>query len=397
MGLFKRLFHGKKRTEEQMTERFDAVLLPESGLSKEADHQRQIGHHVLDHCEQIIEAARELDETKKEYDIVTRYLEDIETLTGLPDEKKNELSSIAEQLCRLNEKRNDYLNTSKKISDTDYVMMERMQDEIPDAIRRLQTNEAYQTTVKSDMSYLEGEKMQWTLLRNSLLHEKYVLRIASYLVFSVFFLLLVLLAVLQAGFSVDVTWGWIVVAVLAAGGGFFILIRYQNARSGIARAELNANHAIALLNRTKIKYVNITNAVDYACEKYHVKGSRELNYRWQQYQEALREKERYERANDEFGVYSHRLTAKLQEYELYDAKVWCDQPQALMKSSEMSELKHNLLVRRQKLRARIQYHADMVESERGEVDQLMKQHPEYEDKIRDIVRSVDELSIDRLL
>ncbi len=396
MGLLQRLFHRKERTQEPLSELLDAELRQEGSLPDEVQSQRQIGHHVLDHCEQIIEAARELDETRKEYDIVTRYLEDIETLTGLPDEKKNELSATAEQLCRLNQRRDAYLNTSKKISDTDYVMMEQMQDEIPDAIRRLQTNEAYQTTVKSDMSYLEGEKMQWTLLRNSLLHETYVLRIASYLVFSVFFLLLVLLAVLQAGFSIDVTWGWIVVAALAIGGGFFILIRYQNARSGIAQAELNANHAIALLNRTKIKYVNITNAVDYACEKYHVKGSRDLNYRWQQYQEALREKERFERTNDEAGVYSHRLLTKLQEYQLYDAKVWCDQPQALVKSSEMSEIKHNLIVRRQKLRARIQYHADMVESERGEVDQLMKQHPEYEDKIREIVRSVDELSIDRL-
>lgn len=387
MGLFQRLFHKKKQTEWE-----ELLELPETP-EEEVTSQRQIGHHVLDHCEQIIEAARSLDEEKKEYGIITSYLKDIETLTELPDEQKQELASIAENICRLNKKREAYLNTDKKLSDVQYLMMERMQDEIPDAIRRLQTNETYQTTVKSDMTYLEGEKMQWTLLRNSLQHETYVLRIASYIVFSVFFLLVVLLAVLQMGFGTDITWGWIAVAALAVGGGFFILIRYQNARSGIARAELNANHAIALLNRTKIKYVNITNAVDYACEKYHVKSARELNYQWQEYQNAVREKERFERANDEVSAYNLRLIAKLSEYRLYDARVWCEQPQALMKPSEMSELKHNLLVRRQKVRTHIQYHADVVENERGQVDQLMKLHPEYEDKIRDIIRSVDELSI----
>ena len=67
---------------------------------------------------------------------------------------------------------------------------------------------------------------------------------------------------LQAGFSIDITWGWIILAAMATGGGFFIFVRYQNAVTGIMRAETNANHAISLLNKAKIKYVNITNAVD---------------------------------------------------------------------------------------------------------------------------------------
>ena len=70
-----------------------------------------------------------------------------------------------------------------------YVMLEQIEPDIQDTVRRMRENEAYQTTIKHDMAYLEGEKMQWTLLRSELIHEKYVLRIASYVVFSAFFLL----------------------------------------------------------------------------------------------------------------------------------------------------------------------------------------------------------------
>ncbi len=390
MGLFGRIFSRKTEpdSELKMQEMTDE-LFPEE---KEPD-QRKVGHYVLDHCEQIIESSRELGEEKKEYDIVTSYLKDIEFLAELPEEQKAPIREVAENILKLNRERDQYLNMSKKISDAQYVMLEQMEQDIPDVVRQMRENEAYQATIKHDMAYLEGEKMQWTLLRSELMHEKYVLRIASYVVFSAFFLLLILLGVLQAGFSIDITWGWLIVAALAAGGGFLIFVRYQNAVTGIARAETNANHAISLLNKTKIKYVNITNAVDYVCEKYHVKNARDLEYQWEQYLEEVRRKERYMRTNDDLGYYNKKLVTLLNEYRLYDSKAWVEHPLALINPSEMSEMKHNLLVRRQKLRARIQYNAKVVETERAQIDRLMALHPEYEDEIRGIVQSVDKLSV----
>lgn len=385
MGLLKRFFSRKKDADN------DPDVSEELFSEEQETDQRRVGHFVLDHCEQIIDTARELSEEKREYYVVTSYLKDIEFLADLPEEQKAPIRDVAENICQLNQERDQYLNTSKKISDMQYVMLEQMEQDIPDTVRKMRENEAYQATIKHDMAYLEGEKMQWTLLRSELMHEKYLLRIASYIVFSAFFLLLILLLVLQVGFSVDITWGWIVLAALAAGGGFFILVRYQNAVTGIARAEINANHAIALLNRTKIKYVNITNAVDYACEKYHVKNARELEYQWEQYMEEVRRKERYMRMNDDLGFYNQKLVSLLAEYQLYDAKAWVDQPRALLDAGEMSELKHNLLVRRQKLRARIQSSADIVRSEREKIDRLMALHPEYEEEIRSIIQSVDKL------
>ena len=102
------------------------------------------------------------------------------------------------------------------------------------------------------------------------------------------------------------------------------------------------------------------------------------------------------RTNDDLDYYSRKLIGMLQQYGLYDTKVWVDQPFALISASEMSEVKHNLLVRRQKLRARIQYNANVVQEQRSKVDELMAMHPEYEEEIRGIIKSVDRLSIGEL-
>lgn len=66
------------------------------------------------------------------------------------------------------------------------------------------------------------------------------------------------------------------------------------------------------MNRTKIKYVNSTNAVDYACEKYHVHNSYELTYLWEQYLEAKREREKFERNSDDLEYFNGKLVHMLQ-------------------------------------------------------------------------------------
>lgn len=43
---------------------------------------------------------------------------------------------------------------------------------------------------------------------------------------------------------------------------------------------------LVLLNKVKLKYINVANAVDYACEKYHVKSAGELENQWRYYLEA---------------------------------------------------------------------------------------------------------------
>ena len=134
MGLLRRIFRRKKEDlSGQDVQNMTDELFPE----EKAPDQRKIGHYVLDHCEQIIESARELGEEKKEYDIVTSYLKDIEFLADLPEEKKAPIRDVAENILKLNQERDQYLNMSKKISDAQYVMLEQIEPDIQDAVRRM--------------------------------------------------------------------------------------------------------------------------------------------------------------------------------------------------------------------------------------------------------------------
>lgn len=386
MNLFRRKKRPKKNIEDILSKVTEDVLSAE-----ESKDTKKVQHFVLGHCEQIIESAKELEDEKSEYRVVTSYLTDIQLIEELPEREAEALKDTANSILTLNQSREAFLNTSKKITDVQYAQMEQDEKLITAAIRTLQDNEKYQSAVKRDMQYLEGEKNEWTYYRQELQDEQQFLHKLSYILFGVLVMLLAVILVLKVGFLVDVSILFTILIFAAAASGSFILIRMQNNVKEIKKSEVNMNHAITLLNKTKVKYVHSTNAVDYACEKYHVHNSYELNYLWEQYMEAVREKEKYERNSADLEYFNGKLIRMLHAMKLYDAKVWINQPNALVDKREMVEIKHNLITRRQKLRARIEYNMDIVLEQKDEIERLMKEYHEEIPEVRQILNSIDKL------
>lgn len=386
MKLFKWRKKKRKKDINDILEQVTEELLPEDMAD-----ERKVQHYVLEHCEQVIEAAKELEEQKSEYRVVTSYLKDIQVIEEMPDAELALLQDTASNIITLDQSRETYLSTTKKITDVQYAQMQREEDTMAAAIQRLQSNEMYQAAVKRDMQYLEGEKTEWIYYRQELANEQKILRRLAYGLFGVLLILLAVILVLRMGFEMDTQ--YLLMLMIAAGaiGGFSIFIRMQNNTEEMKRAEANTNRAIVLLNKTKIKYVNMTNAVDYACEKYHVNNSYELNYIWEQYIEAKREREKFERTSDDLEYFQGKLVRMLRNYKLYDAKVWLTQPQALVDKREMVEIKHDLVERRQKLRSRIEYHMDAVLEQKEEIEGLMKKIGNNIPEVHEIITSVNKL------
>lgn len=388
MKLLKHLLKKRKQPKD-----IDEILnqVTEDLTPEDMSNERKVQHYILEHCEQVIGAAKELEEQKSEYRVVTNYLKDIQILEDLSEEETAVFQDTASNIIALNQSRDDYLTTAKKINDSQFVQMQREEDQMASAIATLQSNEMYQASVKRDMQYLEGEKMEWIYYRQEIENEQRLLRTFSYVLFGVFLMLLAIILTLRMGFAADTR--MLLMCLIAAGaiGGGFLFIRMQNNSMAIKKAKVNTNHAIALLNRTKVKYVNVTNAVDYTCEKYHVKNSYELNYIWEQYIEAKRERERFERTSDDLQYFEGKMVRMLKKYNLYDAEVWVTQPQALVDKREMVEIKHNLIERRQKLRSRIEYHMDVVLEQKEEIEQLMRQIETDIPEVHEIISSVNRL------
>lgn len=331
---------------------------------------------IMDRCEQIMQNAREIDDGKKEYYIVTSYLNDIELIENLAPDQAEEIQKAADYVAKLNQARDQFLNTSKRISDAQFKMIQSQEEQIPDAIKNLRMNEEYQATVKRDMQYLEGEKQEWEILKKEKRRLRKRLRKASFMLFFAAATAAALVLVLSMGFDYDLQYAWIGVIAAALFGSAYIIFRLESSRRDIQQAEININYAILLLNKVKIKYVNITNAVDYGRDRFHVRDSREFEYQWEMYQNAMREQEKYRKTNEDLNYYYDKLVKLLKKCGLYDSRVWIEQPQALVDQKEMVEIKHDLLVRRQKLRSKIAYNLDIVKKERSEIINMLKKNKE---------------------
>lgn len=381
------LKRNKKNKEQEWLEENELLdLETENLVKKEPENQ------IIDNCEQMIEAAKELEELKSEYKVVTSYLNDIQLLEDMSEEEMAEIREAAENVVSLGNTRTEYLKTDKKLTDAQFIQMEQNEKDIPDAIKRLQSSEAYQAAVGRDMRYLETEKTKWMYNASSLREEQESLRKLSVGLFGVAVVIFAVLLVLQVSFSVNTQLIWMLVLFAAGVGGFFLYIRQQNNEEEIKKSDINRNHTITLLNKMKIKYVNATNAVDYACDRYHVKNSYELNRIWEEYQEASREREKFTQLSEDLDYYNAKLIKALRQYRLYDTKVWLNQANALLDRREMVEVKHELIERRQKLRSQVEDKTRALKEQRKNTERLLADYPGKRAEIQEILNSIDKLS-----
>ena len=64
----------------------------------------------------------------------------------------------------------------------------------------------------------------------------------------------------------------------------------------------------------------------------------------------------------------------------------------MIEKKEMVEVKHNLLVRRQKLRSRIEYNVENLKAQKLEVEKMMGKMGEHAAKIQQIVDAIERIS-----
>lgn len=340
----------------------------------------------------MIELTKELDDEKEEYRIVTSYLNDIETLEKIPKEERDKISEIAVNVVQLNKARTEFLNSSKKLSDAQFTQLEQQERELPEAIKRFKTNELHRDTLQRDMKYLEREKSEWNLRKEYLDHQQKKLKNVLYIIVGLAVTLAVVFGILQIILEKDFYYAWMGLIFATAAVVCGIYMKIQNDLSEIQVAERSQNRAIVLLNKVKLKYINVANAVDYACEKYHVKSAGELENQWQYYLEAVKERQKYQRTNEDLEYFNGRLVRMLSNYQLYDAHVWVTQAVALVDPKEMVEIKHGLIGRRQKLRARIENNLSQVNEQKEEAEQLLDKVGSMRPQMEKILNAVDKIN-----
>ncbi len=346
-------------------------------------------HQVVDMCEQMIDAAREFEDAKNEYDVVTAYLNDIQTMENFEEKDKNALYEIAANVSKLNKTRKDFLKTESKISDSQYAQMQELEDEMPKAIRRFSDNEKFLATISKDLKLLEGEKTEISIVKEEAYSRLKQLRILSFVTAGVFLLAVVFCVLLRIMIDMQTSLILLIAAFFSVAAGSYIFLKYQSCLAEIHKCDINMNHVVALENRVKIKYVNMKNTVDYTSEKYHVKNSYELTYVYEKYQEAVREKERFKKTNDELEYYNKMLVSFLEKKKFYDARIWLNYANAIVDKKEMVELKHELLIRRQRLRGRMEYNVNVISELKASI---MLHRSELGDRVSDVNKILNRIA-----
>lgn len=390
MGFFSSRKSKKEIRSAKIDDAFNRVYSQIEGINSWED-PKKLEHYILDSCEQIIASTKAMERQKMEYRIVTRYLNDIKAIENLPKEKAKELRNTAARICELENNLVSARAIQRNISEEQFEVISDEEDDMPEIIRRFSSDEIYQAKLKRNLSYLEGEKSRWEIEREELQGQVKLFRRMSVAIMVSFMTLLILLLAMYNAADVDISIWVFIVLFICAVSGFVVFLRQNSITKDKRVAIVHLNQAISMLNVERMKYVNVTNSVEYSKDKYYVNNSAELQYVWEQYQDKVRDQQRYIQNNEDLEFYNSKLERLLGGIGLADDKIWLNQVNALVDKQDMSDCRHRLVMRRKKIRDRLEDHRKIVQEERDEIDRLMTKHEHYLPEIQEIIKSVDKL------
>lgn len=387
MNFFKKLRLRRQKKMEEVTKRYEGeVLLPNH--SKDSAHLKK---YIVEGCEGLTKDVQDLVNNRKEYATITSYLNDIQCIENLDTPDKERLKDAAYNILQLTDTKNASLEITQRMPESQFKSMEKYKDEIPQAIKRMQENEKDQAVLKRDMDYLEGEKLEWTYEETSLTGEVRMLKRVSVLLIVLLGLLILFFMAAEMFFQKEAGIFGVIIVGGVAFGEMLTLIRILNDKTIMKQSRVNYNAAVTIQNKIKIKYVNVTNAVDYAKEKYHVSSGTEFEKQWQTYLDIAMEKDRLDRTNDDLEYYKEVMLRILHKYHLFDAGIWQFQTAALVDPKEMVEVKHALLERRGKIRKRIEFQTKSVTEGKKELYDLAVKNGILTADVKAILDSIERL------
>lgn len=387
MGLIKKLrdrFRKKEWEEEYDDTWSDAEDISEVNY----DDKAQRTDYVKDCLERMADATKELENLSYEYDMVTSYLKDMEEIEALPEEESSQLKECAMRVAELQDSKADFMERARKITDEQYYHMEQIADEVEEGYEKLSEAEEYQGRIKQDLGRLDGEKHAYLYRKSEVMNLIADTRGMAIICVAALGLCVVLLLLLQFFLDMDTRAGYLLTAGAAATAITVIYIKHLDARQELRRVENGINKIILLQNKVKIRYVNNTNLLEYLQLKYGVSSAQELIDMWENYKAERKERENMRKAERDLDQNERELLQMLKCYQIKDPAIWLHQTEAILDRKEMVEIRHNLIVRRQSLRRRMDYNKEVVAGgSQQEIKTLVEKYPQY---AKEVMKYVEE-------
>lgn len=385
MGLLKRLLDRFRRNYDEYEEEWDEEEAP-----REIDfsNREQRNDYVKNCLEKMAEATKELENLNFEYNMVTSYLKDMEEIEALPPEEGEQLKDCARRVSLLQDRKTDFMGRPRRITDEKFRMIERMEDEVEEGIAKLTEAENYHELIRKDLSRLDGERHAYLYRKSEVMRLILDTRGMAVICVTALGLCVLLLLFLQYFLEMDTKMGYLLTAGAAAVMLTLIYIKHMDAKRELRRVETGINRIILLQNKVKIRYVNNTNLLEYLYMKYGVSEAKELTQLWENYRVEKEEREKFRKAELDLDYSEQELLQILKCYQVQDPAIWLHQTEAILDPKEMVEIRHNLIIRRQSLRRRMDYNREVVAgTSQRDIKALVERYPKY---AKEIMQTVEE-------
>lgn len=365
-------------------ERVDPELRKEVKETVSSNSERKT---VGDFCEQLVDVTYHMDEMKREYKLVTDYLVDIQRIEELPVNLAEEIIETAKNIEKLDGNRSQYQKSEDLLTMEQYNTMKRLESQVPETIKNLTDMEMRDSMLKNDMGYLEGEKEDLRYARVEDTDNAYRIRGALIAVLVLFLVISATLLVIALLTKENVTLPAAIEAAVAVVCFTVCYLQYAKLGRRIQETDAKIKRAVSLLNKVKAKYINNTNTLDYIYEKYDVNSVKELEYRWELYNQMQRDAKRYSQASEQYQHFCDELIKQLTNIGLSDPLVWPNQTSALIDRREMVEIKHGLNVRRQKIREKVASCEKIRDNAKDALNAAIRVNPGIESYIKELLAS----------
>ena len=348
--------------------------------------REQRSDYIKSCLDQIKDATLEIDNLNAEYNIVTSQLKDMEEIEALPERDMFALKDAATRLVNINKTRSGYEQKAVPMDESIYHKIDALYDQVEEGITKLDEAESYQLKIKQDMKHLAGEKEAYTYRKYDMQRLIEDLRAIMVICLTAVALCVVLLLILQFGFSMNTQIGYLLAAGATAIAITLIFTKHTNAMNELKRIEKSINKIILLHNSVKIRYVNNTNLLEYLQIKYGVRTAAELQKVYTKYLEEKQRREEFKQMEKELDLAERDFLHILRSVKINDPMVWLHQPAAILDKREMVEVRHNLIIRRQSLRKRMEYNREVVAKKaQDEIKEMVEKYPRYAAGILDLV------------
>lgn len=387
MDFWKRLFKNRLSKKSDQADWDEEICARDE---TDFNNEEQRTSYILNCLEQMSETSREINMLMGEYSLVTAYLTDMEEIEALAETEREKINSFARHLDALEAERAKYLDSKERMSDREYAMMSKQEEDVQEGVKRLKKEEEYSKRVKEDLKRLSRERHAYQY-RKEELHAIQVNLKGMAMIFLISLILCVfMLLILQFVFKMRTEVGYFLSFSAATIAIVVLCIKYLDVNKECMRVENAINRLILLQNKVKIRYVNNVNLLDYLYMKYNTSSATKLEKLWKRYEKEKEERKQYEEAESRISYYAKQLVEQLSRYRVAEPSRWVHQTKALLDPREMVEIRHELILRRQALRKQMDYNKEVSATAKDEIMDVVNQFPMYSGEILELVNRYEE-------